>query len=151
MPAYLADEADLPQAIKKGHKMTDIHWMAATGLMTGLFWMVYVLNRIAVIGIPATFANPSENRAPLAPWAQRAKAAHINAVENYVVFASLILGVAVLGLSSDLTVSMAMLYFLARLAHFVVYTMGIPVLRTFAFAAGWVAQVALALVIFGIL
>ncbi len=131
--------------------MTEIHWMAATGLMTGLFWMVYVLNRIAVIGIPATFANPRADNAPLAPWAQRAKAAHSNAVENFVVFAALAVGVSMLGLSSDLTVTMAMLYFFARLAHFIVYTMGIPVLRTFAFAAGWVAQVALALTIFGIL
>lgn len=131
--------------------MTEIHWMAATGLMTGLFWVVYVLNRISVIGIPATFANPSEEHTPLAAWAQRAKAAHSNAVENFVLFSSLVLGVSVLGLSSNLTASMAVLYFFARLAHFAVYTMGIPVLRTIAFAAGWIAQVALALVIFGIL
>ena len=38
--------------------------------------------------------------------------------------------------------------FLARLAHVVVYTLGIPVFRTLTFAAGFVAQVLLVLAIF---
>ena len=40
-------------------------------------------------------------------------------------------------------------YFWARLAHVIVYTLGVPVLRTLAFAVGFVAQVALVLAIFG--
>jgi uncharacterized MAPEG superfamily protein len=40
-------------------------------------------------------------------------------------------------------------YFWARLAHAVVYTMGVPVLRTLAFAVGFAAQAALALAVFG--
>lgn len=131
--------------------MTEIHWMAATGLMTALFWLVYVLNRFAVIGIPASLGNPSSEHLPLSDWAQRAVAAHKNAIENFVIFAALALGVVALGLSSSLTVSMTMLYFFARFAHFVVYTMGMPVVRTLAFAAGWLAQVVLALVILGLL
>ncbi|SCZ70787.1 MAPEG family protein [Epibacterium ulvae] len=131
--------------------MSEIHWMAATGLMTALFWLVYVLNRFAVVGIPATLGNPSADAPPLSDWAQRAVAAHNNAIENFVIFAALALGVVALELSSALTVSMAMLYFFARLAHFVVYVMGIPVARTLAFAAGWAAQIVLALVILGVL
>lgn len=131
--------------------MTEIHWMAATGLMTALFWLVYVLNRFAVIGIPASLGNPSAEQPPLSGWAQRAVAAHKNAIENFVIFSALALGVVSLDLSSSLTISMAMLYFFARLAHFVVYTMGIPIARTLAFAAGWLAQVVLALVILGLL
>jgi len=131
--------------------MTEIHWMAATGLMTALFWLVYVLNRFAVIGIPATLSNPSSENPPLSAWAQRAVAAHNNATENFVIFAGLALGVVALDLSSSLTVGVSMLYFFARFAHFIVYTVGIPVARTLAFAAGWVAQVVLALVILGLL
>ena len=130
--------------------MTEIHWLAATGLMTALFWLVYVLNRFAVVGIPASLGNPSSEHPPLSPWAQRAIAAHKNAIENLTVFAPLALGVVVLDLSSGLTVSMAMLYFFARLAHFVVYTLGIPVARTLAFAASWLPQVVLALAILGL-
>jgi len=40
------------------------------------------------------------------------------------------------------------LYFWSRLVHGVVYTLGIPVLRTLSFAAGFVAQVLLVLAIF---
>ena len=40
-------------------------------------------------------------------------------------------------------------YFWARLAHVIVYTMGVPVLRTLAFAVGFAAQAALALAVFG--
>ena len=129
--------------------MTEIHWLAATGLMTALFWMVYVLNRFAVIGIPASLANPSSENAPLSAWAQRAAAAHQNAIENFAIFAALALGVVLLEQSSAFTVMLCAVYFVARLAHFVVYTMGIPVLRTLAFAAGWLVQVLLALTILG--
>ena len=40
-----------------------------------------------------------------------------------------------------------MLFFWARLVYAVVYTLGIPVLRTLAFVGGFVAQVMLALAI----
>ena len=39
-------------------------------------------------------------------------------------------------------------YFWSRLAHVVVYTLGIPVLRTLSFAAGFVAQAPFVLAIF---
>ena len=130
--------------------MTEIHWMAATGLMTALFWVVYVLNRFAVIGIPASLGNPSAEHKPLSIWAQRASAAHKNAMENFPIFAALVLGVIALNLSSSLTITLSMLYFFARLAHFVVYTLGIPVARTLAFAVGWGVQVVLALLILGV-
>tara|TARA_R110000772_G_scaffold87094_8_gene181837 strand:- start:39 stop:434 length:396 start_codon:yes stop_codon:yes gene_type:complete len=129
--------------------MTEIHWMAATGLMTALFWVVYVLNRFVTIGIPASLGNPSAEHKPLSAWAQRATAAHKNAIENYAIFAALVLGVVVLDLSSSLTITLSMLYFFARAVHFVVYTLGIPVARTLAFAVGWGVQVVLALVILG--
>ena len=130
--------------------MTEIHWMAATGLMTALFWMVYVLNRFAVIGIPASLGNPNPEHKPLSDWAQRATAAHQNAMENFQIFAALVLGVVALNLSSSLTITLSMLYFFARLAHFVVYTLGIPVARTLTFVLGWIVQVVLAMVILGV-
>jgi uncharacterized MAPEG superfamily protein len=34
-------------------------------------------------------------------------------------------------------------YFFARLIHFLVYLAGIPVARTLAFTAGWLAQIAI--------
>ncbi len=39
-------------------------------------------------------------------------------------------------------------YFWARLAHAIVYTLGVPVLRSLAFTVGFLAQAVLALAIF---
>ncbi len=41
-------------------------------------------------------------------------------------------------------------YFWARVAHLVVYTMGLPMFRTVAFVVGFLAQAVLALAIFKI-
>jgi uncharacterized MAPEG superfamily protein len=41
-------------------------------------------------------------------------------------------------------------YFWSRVAHLIVYTLGLPIFRTLAFTVGFVAQVVLALAIFKI-
>ncbi len=51
--------------------------------------------------------------------------------------------------STESTVIACAVYFWARLAHAIVYTLGIPVLRTLAFTVGFLAQVALVLAVFG--
>ena len=81
-------------------------------------------------------------------WARRWMAAHTNAVENLVIFASLVLTARALGIATAATAFACALYFWSRLAHVVVYTLGIPVLRSLSFAAGFVAQVLLVLAIF---
>ena len=53
--------------------------------------------------------------------------------------------------SSKWTVYACMVYFWARVAHLIVYTMGLPVFRTLAFTVGFLAQAVLALAIFKIL
>jgi uncharacterized MAPEG superfamily protein len=40
-------------------------------------------------------------------------------------------------------------FFYTRLAHYVVYTAGIPVIRTLLFAVGWACQMMLALTLLG--
>jgi uncharacterized MAPEG superfamily protein len=42
-------------------------------------------------------------------------------------------------------------YFWARLAHYIIYTMGVPVLRTLTFVAAFAAQIVLVLAIFRVL
>jgi uncharacterized MAPEG superfamily protein len=42
-------------------------------------------------------------------------------------------------------------YFFARLAHYVVFTLGIPVVRVLAFAVGVAAQITLALALLGLI
>jgi len=78
---------------------------------------------------------------PLAGWATKMKAAHYNAVENLVVFATLVLIANAAGISNDTTVMACNVYFWARLVHLVSYTLAIPWVRTLAFAVGWICQV----------
>jgi uncharacterized MAPEG superfamily protein len=76
--------------------------------------------------------------------------AHDNAIENLIIFAPLVLILNAIDYSSSSTVLACAVYFWSRLAHLIVYTMGVPILRTLAFAVGFVAQVTLALAIFGL-
>jgi len=110
---------------------------------TGLLWMPYMLNRIAVRGIDSTVGYPIDPP-PLAPWAQRLRAAHANAVENLVVFAALILAAQVLNISTPVTALAGSLYLWSRVAHAVIYTLGVPWLRTLAFMGGFAAQMLVA-------
>ncbi len=126
----------------------ELFWLTLTVILTGLLWVPYILNRILVRGVAGTLANPSRNDKPHAEWATRLMFAHDNAVENLVVFAPLVLILAELDYSTKATVYATAVYFWARVAHLIVYTLGLPVFRTLAFCAGFAAQVVLALAIF---
>ncbi len=130
---------------------SELYWLTMTALMTALFWVPYVLNRMAVRGVMGAMANPTPDAASQPAWAERGLSAHRNGVENLVVFAALVLVAHAAGISSELTASAAAIYFLARLAHYIVYTAGIPVLRTLAFTVGWACQIVFALAILGFL
>jgi uncharacterized MAPEG superfamily protein len=119
---------------------TELYWLTLTVLMTALFWVPYVLNRMAVGGVRAALAGNGPENGPLSPWAQRAIKAHANAVETLVIFVPAVLAVQALGTSTPATRAAAAIYFFARLAHFLVYTAGLPVVRTLTFAIGWAAQ-----------
>ena len=127
----------------------ELTWLTLTVILTGVLWIPYILDRIMVRGLMGAMANPSRNDKAQSAWAQRLYFAHTNAVENLVVFAALVLILDARGHSTESTALACAVYFWARLAHAVVYTMGVPVLRTLAFAVGFAAQVVLAVAIFG--
>ena len=129
----------------------ELYWLTLTVAMTALIWVPYILDRIVVRGLMGAMANPSPGDRPQSGWAKRMMAAHANAVENLVIFAPLVLVAQHLNISSAATVFACSLFFWARLAHLVVYTLGIPVLRTLCFAAGFAAQAILVLAIFGLM
>jgi uncharacterized MAPEG superfamily protein len=126
----------------------ELFWLTLTVILTGLLWIPYILNRCQVRGLGGAMANPTRNDKPLAEWATRLMFAHDNAVENLVIFAPLVLILAQLDYSTTWTVYACAVYFWARLAHVIVYSLGVPVFRTLAFTVGFGAQVVLALAIF---
>ena len=129
----------------------EIYWLALTALMTALFWLPYILNRLAEMGIGQAVFNPNSDPTPNAPWAKRMMCAHQNAVENLVIFAPLVIVLHLAGASTALTATAAMVYFFARLAHYLVYTFGIPGMRTITFAIGFVCQLIIGLTAIGVL
>jgi uncharacterized MAPEG superfamily protein len=126
----------------------ELFWLTLTVILTGLLWVPYILNRAAVRGLMGSMENPSRNHKPHAEWATRLMFAHDNAVENLVVFAPLVLILAQLDYSTKWTAYAAAVYFWARVAHVIVYTLGLPIFRTLAFTVGFFAQAVLALAIF---
>ncbi|MDY6943506.1 MAG: MAPEG family protein [Pseudomonadota bacterium] len=122
----------------------ELYWLALTATMTALFFLPYVLNRISIRGLFGAMSNPRQGDLPESDWAQRAMKAHANAVENLVVFGVLVLCAQAAGVSTAMTAFAGCLYFWARLVHYLVYTLGVPIARTLAFFAGFAAQLIVA-------
>lgn len=122
----------------------ELYFLALTAVATVLMWVPYILARIMTRGLFAAMGNPSVNDPPDPAWADRARRAHANAVENLAVFAPLVLIAAHAGVTSPATVLAAKVYFWARIAHYFIYAAGIPVARTLAFAVGVVATMTFA-------
>lgn len=129
----------------------ELFWLTLTVIFTGILWVPYILDRCQVRGLSGAMANPSRSDKPQSPWATQLMFAHDNAVENLVIFAPLVLILNAIDYSSKWTVLACAVYFWSRVAHLIVYAMGIPVFRTLAFTVGFLAQAVLALAIFKVL
>jgi uncharacterized MAPEG superfamily protein len=92
----------------------------------------------ALTRIPGGFAWGLGNRdrplGDLPPWAERARRAHMNMVENLAPFAAVVLIAHVAGRNNDMTVLGAQFFFWGRLAHAATYIGGLVGWRTLAFA-----------------
>ena len=122
---------------------TELLYLAFVTAFTGLLWVPYILDRIAVRGLMDAVGYP-ENPKPQSAWAQRLMKAHANAVENLVVFAALVLLAHAMGITSAAIATAAVVYFWARVVHALSYTFGVPWVRTLAFAVGFFAQAVVA-------
>jgi len=122
-------------------ELTYLTWVT---VFTALMWMPYILNTIVVRGLINAVGYP-DNPKPLAPWAARMKQAHSNAIENLVVFGLLIFVAQAAGANNETTALASAIYFYARIVHFVTYSLGVPWVRTLAFAVGFMCQISLAL------
>jgi len=122
---------------------TELMYLVWVTVLTALIWVPYILDRTMVWGLLDTVGYP-ENPKPQSPWARRMMKAHVNAIENLVVFAALVLVAQDLGVSNEATVMACAAYVWARLVHLLVYTFKVPWVRTLAFTVGFAAQMTLA-------
>src|SRR5664279_1745164 len=122
---------------------TELLYLVYVTVFTGLLWVPYILDRIATRGLMDAVGYP-DNPKPQSPWAQRLMKAHLNAVENLVVFAALVLAAGVAGVSNSVIAGACIVYFWARVVHAFAYIFAVPWVRTLAFTVGFFAQAAIA-------
>ena len=122
---------------------TDLKYLAFTAILTASLWIPYVIAQVKTNGSlkPQNYIDPTQR--PLPPWGKRADRAYINAVETFAPFAALVIAVHLAGKADAMTAFWAMCFFWLRLAHAVVYLLGIPYIRTVIFTLGYVAVVGL--------
>ena len=122
---------------------TDLKYLAFTAILTASLWIPYVVSQVTTNGglKPANYIDPTPR--PLPPWGKRADRAYINAVENFAPFAALVIAIHLAGKADAMTAFWAMSFFWIRLAHAVIYLLGIPYVRTLLFTLGYVAVVGL--------
>jgi len=118
---------------------TELGYLACSAGLCAFMWVPYVLARLASWGLIATVSYP-ENPPDVPGWARRLQRAHNNMVENLVPFAALVLVAQAADVSTGMTVFGATLFFYSRLAHALVYTLGIPWVRTLTFTGGYVGM-----------
>jgi uncharacterized MAPEG superfamily protein len=127
---------------------TELLYLTLVTVLTGLLWVPYILDRLAVRGLADAVGYPEDPK-PQSPWARRLMKAHANAVENLVVFATLVLVAQALGISNGTIATASVVYFWARLVHAAAFAFGIPWVRTLAFTVAFFAQAAIAWQILG--
>src|SRR3984893_4615923 len=113
----------------------DLHALLFYLLLSVILCFVQML--IAATGANTQVARPTlaGNRQDLPDmvlWAGRARRAHLNMIENLVLFAALVLIAAVAGKANATTAMGTSIFCGARLAYAVIYLIGIPWLRTLA-------------------
>ena len=122
---------------------TELLYLTFVAALTGLLWVPYILDRLAVRGLIDAVGYP-DNPKPQSAWAQRLMKAHGNAVENLVVFAALVLLAHAVEVSNAAIAGASVVYFWARVVHAIAYTFAVPWVRTLAFAVGFFSQATVA-------
>ncbi len=129
----------------------ELYWAIVTAIFTSLLWVPHILQRVMEMKPHDALRDPEHDAPTKAPWAQRAARAHTNAMENLPIFALFCIAIQMTGMGDSMTATAAMIYFYARVAHYIVYTLGLPWLRTPIFAVGFAAMGAIGLRLVGML
>ncbi|GGD19183.1 MAPEG family protein [Pyruvatibacter mobilis] len=125
-------------------------YLVLSGALTILLWTPYILARVFVWGLPTFLHNYPENYPAQEPepplWAQRAQRAHLNMVETMPAFIAVVVGAGFIADASAYATigALAQVFFFARIAHAVVYTLAIPGLRTPVYLVSWAAVLGIA-------
>ena len=121
----------------------DLNYLLFSVVLTFVQMLVAALAANQAVGL-TTLAGNREDLPVLTGLAGRAKRAHLNMIENLVLFAALVLIAAVAGKANAATAMGAAIFFWARLAYAVIYVAGIPWLRTAAWFVSVIGMIIIA-------
>ncbi len=114
----------------------ELFWLALSAALCIVLWIPYGAVHASIVGFRAgTTDVPKSSELP--EWGKRSRRVHMNMVESLAPFAILVLILNVSGKADPSTVTAAATFFLARVAHAIFYTIGVPYLRTVAYSVGW--------------
>ena len=108
--------------------------------LTLFLWVPYILSAIVNDGV-ITSLKWAGNEKQRFVWAERAKRAHYNSIENLIPFATIVIVAHLANISNEATISATTAYFWLRLVHYLFYVFGISYIRTLAFIGSWLAQI----------
>jgi uncharacterized MAPEG superfamily protein len=117
---------------------TDLRYLAYTAILTAALWIPYVAAQVMTNGFlaPPNYVDPTPRPVPL--WGKRADRTYLNAVEVFAPFAALVIVAHIAGKANAMTAFWTICFFWLRLAHAVVYLLGVPYVRTVIFTLGFV-------------
>ena len=116
---------------------SEIYWLTLVTAYSSILFAPYAVYRIARIGLLRLLTNPLPGDTPFDDeWPHRAYRAHMNAIENLVIFAPLAIAVHVSGMGNETTATACEVFFWARLVHAPFYIANTPFVRTIAYFVG---------------
>jgi uncharacterized MAPEG superfamily protein len=120
---------------------TDLRYLSYTAILTAALWIPYVVAQVMTNGFLAApnYIDPTPRPVPL--WGKRADRTYLNAVEVFAPFAALVIVAQLAGKANAMTAFWTISFFWLRLAHAVVYLLGVPYVRTVIFTLGFVCVV----------
>jgi uncharacterized MAPEG superfamily protein len=121
----------------------ELYYLVWSAALTLVLAVIAVSGATLQVGLP-TLAGNREGLPEMTGWAGRAQRAHRNMLESLVLFAILVLAAKLANVSNAMTLLGAQLFFWGRVAHGLIYLVGIPWART----AAWGVSVVGLLLIF---
>ena len=125
----------------------DLKYLLYSVILTFVQVLIAAASANHSVGL-SILAGNREGMAELTGLAGRARRAHLNMIENMVLFAALVLIAAVAGKANATTAMGAMIFFWARLVYALVYLIGVPWLRTLVWFVSVIGMVLIAVQLF---
>ena len=127
---------------------TELLMLATAGSFILLLTLIQGTRNILALGL-VTAAGNQHDIAPWSGWNDRLNRAIRNQIEAIAIFVPVLLSVEIANLTNETTAIGAQIFVIARVAHAIVYTVGIPWVRTTAWAIGVAGIVMVASPLFG--